>query len=95
MAFGLNRGGRVLLGDEMGLGKTLQVRRIFRLLQLRKFVGRKRCHDDEYETCYLYIIYIYTYGIHTDDSDATVIAKISLGNCCCSLFLLFWYSFLI
>lgn len=93
----------MLLGDEMGLGKTLQVRRIFRLLQLRKFVGRKRCHDDEYEICYLYIYihiqshtYIYIlYGIHTDDSDATVIAKISLGNCCCSLFLLFWYSFLI
>ena len=70
----------MLLGDEMGLGKTLQVRRNFRLLQLRKFLGRKRCHDDEYEICYLYIyicIYIYTYihCIHTDDSDAAVISK--------------------
>ena len=29
LAFGLHRGGRVLLGDEMGLGKTLQVREDF------------------------------------------------------------------
>ena len=36
--------------------------RIFRLLQLRKFVGRKRCHDDEYALCYKCIVrnvYIY------------------------------------
>ena len=70
LAFGLHRGGRVLLGDEMGLGKTLQVRRNFRLLQLRKFLGRKRCHDDEYEICYLYIyiymyIHLYIYTLYT------------------------------
>ena len=94
----------MLLGDEMGLGKTLQVGRILRLLQLRKFLGRKRCHDDdEYEICYLYIyIYIYTHTyihIYTVYIQMILIpqslAKISLGNCCCSLFLLFWYSFLI
>ena len=87
----------MLLGDEMGLGKTLQVRRNFRLLQLRKFLGRKRCHDDEYEICYLYI-YVYT-SIHIYTVYIQMIlmlqslAKISLGKCCCSLFLLFWYSF--
>lgn len=75
--------------------------RIFRLLQLRKFVGRKRCHDDEYALCYKCIvrnvyIYIYrTYIYNIDDSDTTVIAKNSEWLLLLIVSTFFWYSFLI
>ena len=65
LAFGLHRGGRVLLGDEMGLGKTLQVRSRESLLG-ENGATMMSMKSVNYCVC----IYIYTH-----DSDTTVTAK--------------------